>query len=294
MRAGFGAIVAIAIVLLLLAATALYTVDQRQSAIVFQFGEVKEVVTEPGLHFKVPMIQNVRFYDMRILTLDSPDAERFVTSENKPVLVDSFVKWRIMDVREYYLRTGGDERQAQSRLADAVNAGLRDEFGVRTVVEVVTGERDKIMERMRERANQVAKQFGILIVDVRLKRVELPQEVSEAVYRRMESERRRVANELRSTGAGEGEKIRADADRQRSVLLAEAYKDAQRIKGEGDARAAAVYNKAFGANPEFYNFYRSLDAYKATFKSRADVMVLEPTSDFFRYLKNPNPPPRGR
>jgi modulator of FtsH protease HflC len=253
---------------------------------VFQLGEVKEVITEPGMHFKWPLIQNVRFFDTRILTLDTPDAERFLTSEKKNVLVDSFVKWRIIDVRQYYISMGGDEARAQNRLAQTINAGLREEFGKRTVHEVVSGERDKIMEDMRVKADVDARTFGVQVIDVRLKRVDLPQEVSESVYRRMEAERKRVANELRSTGSAEAEKIRADAERQREVILAEAYRDAQRAKGEGDAKSTAIYAQAFGQNPEFYSFYRSLDAYRQAFRSKSDVLVVDPNSEFFKYLKN--------
>lgn len=287
MRAGFGAVVVGLLVLVLLAATSLFTVDQRQNAIVSQFGEIKDVITKPGLHFKWPLIQDVRYFDTRILTLDTPEAERFNTSENKPVLVDSFVKWRIIDVRQYFLSFVGGERDAVNRLSTTVNSGLREEFGNRTIHEVVSGERDQIMQKITEKANAVAKTFGTEIVDVRIKRVELPQEVSDAVYRRMESERKRVANELRSTGSGDGEKIRADADRQRQVILAEAYKEAQRTKGEGDAKSSAIYAQAFNANPEFFAFYRSLEAYRSSFRNRSDVLVVEPNSDFFKYFKSP-------
>jgi membrane protease subunit HflC len=264
-----------------------FTVDQRQNAIVFQLGEVKEVITQPGIHFKVPLIQNVRFFDTRILTLDSPEADRFLTSEKKNVLVDSFVKWRIVDVMQYYNRMGGDETRAHNRLAQTINAGLREEFGRRSIHDVVSGERDKIMDEMRIKADSDARSFGVQVIDVRLKRVDLPTDVSESVYRRMEAERKRVANELRSTGSAEAEKIRADADRQREVILAEAYRDAQKAKGEGDAKATAIYAAAFGQNPEFYSFYRSLEAYRQSFRSKSDVMVVEPTSEFFKYLKNP-------
>ena len=273
------------VVLLIVAAMSLFTVDQRQYAIVFQLGEVKQVITEPGLKFKWPMIQNVRYFDRRILTLDSPEPERFITSEKKNVLVDSYVKWRIVDPRLYYISVGGDEARARTRLAQTVNAGLREEFGKRTVHDVVSGERDKVMEEMRKKADVDAKKIGVEIVDVRVKRVDLPSEVSESVYRRMEAERKRVANELRSEGSAEAEKIRADADRQREIIVAEAYRDAQKIKGEGDARAAAIYGQAFGQNPEFYAFYRSLEAYKNSFKNRTDVMVVDPSSDFFKYMK---------
>jgi len=272
--------------LLALFAMTVFTVDQRQYAIIFQLGEVKEVITEPGLAFKWPMIQNVRIFDKRILTLDSPEPERFLTAEKKPVLVDSFVKWRINDVKQYYISVGGDESLARTRLSQTVNAGLREEFGRRSVHDVVSGARDSIMIEVQKKADADIRTIGVEIVDVRLKRVDLPPEVSESVYRRMETERKRVANELRSQGAAEAEKIRADADRQREVIVAEAYRDAQKIKGEGDAKAASIYGKAFGENPEFYAFYRSLEAYRGSFKSKSDLMVIEPNSDFFKYLKN--------
>ncbi|MBT9516967.1 MAG: protease modulator HflC [Methyloversatilis discipulorum] len=274
------------ILAIVLASTSLFTVDQRQYAIVFQLGEVRNVIEQPGLHFKWPLVQNVRVFDRRILTLDSADPERFITSEKKNVLVDLFVKWRITDVKQYYISVGGNERLAETRLLQTVNAGLREEFGRRTVHEVVSGERDRIMEDMRSKANVDAVKIGVEIVDVRLKRVDLPSEVSESVYRRMEAERKRVANELRSRGSAEAEKIRADADRQREIIVAEAYREAQKIKGEGDAQAAAIYGSAFGSNPEFYAFYRSMDAYQKSFRSKSDVLVIEPNSDFFRYLKN--------
>lgn len=280
-------VLVVVVVLFSLAGMSLYTVDQRQQAIVFQLGEVVDVKTAPGLYAKIPLVQNVRFFESRIMTLDAAEPERFITSEKKNVLVDLFVKWRIIDVKQYYISVRGDEAQAQNRLAQTVNSSLRDEFGNRTVHDVVSGERDKIMEIMRQKADADARKIGVEVVDVRLKRVDLPQEVSESVYRRMEAERKRVANELRSTGAAESEKIRADADRQREVLLAEAYRKAQQVKGEGDAKASAIYAGAFQQNPEFYSFYRSLEAYRQTFKNKSDVMVLEPNSDFFKYMKNP-------
>ncbi len=272
--------------LLVLAAMSLFTVDQRQFAIIFQLGEIKQVITEPGLAFKWPLIQNVRFFDKRILTYDSAEPERFLTAEKKPVLVDSFVKWRIDDVMKYYISVGGDETVARTRLSQTVNSGLREEFGKRTVHDVVSGERDKIMAEVLKRADADMRNIGVQIIDVRLKRVDLPPEVSESVYRRMETERKRVANELRSQGAAEAEKIKADADRQREVIVAEAYRDAQKIKGEGDAKAASLYAGAFGQNPEFYAFYRSLEAYRGAFKSKSDVLVVEPNTDFFKYLKS--------
>ncbi len=240
----------------------------------------------PGLYFKIPLAQNVRYFDSRILTMDTAEPERFITSEKKNVLVDLFVKWRIVDVKQYYVSVRGDEMLAQTRLAQTVNSSLRDEFGNRTVHDVVSGERDKIMEIMRQKADADARKIGVEVVDVRLKRVDLPQEVSESVYRRMEAERKRVANEFRSTGSAESEKIRADADRQREVILAEAYRKAQEVKGEGDAKASAIYAGAFQPNPEFYAFYRSMDAYKQSFKNKGDMLVLEPTSEFFKYMKN--------
>ena len=272
--------------LLVLLSLSLFVVDQRQNAIVFRLGEVVSIKKEPGLYFKLPLLDNVRFFDVRILTIDTPEPERFLTSEKKNVLVDLFVKWRIIDVRSYFTSVGGDELRAQTRLLQTINDGLRAEFGNRTVHDVVSGERDKIMELMRNKANEDASKIGVEVLDVRLKRVDLPQEVSESVYRRMEAERKRVANELRSTGGAESEKIRADADKQREVILAEAYRDAQRIKGEGDAKASANYARAYEINPEFYAFYRSLEAYRASFKSRSDVLVLEPNSDFFKYLRS--------
>ena len=272
--------------LLVVMAMSIFTVDQRKFAIVLQLGEIKEVIAEPGLNFKWPLIQNVRYFEKRILTYDSPEPERFITSEKKPVLVDAFVKWRIIDAKQYYISVQGDEARAHIRLSQTVNAGLREEFGRRTVHEVVSGEREKSMDEVRIKADADARAIGVQIVDVRLKRVDLVQEVSESVYRRMETERKRVANELRSKGAADAEKIRADADRQREIIIAEAYRDAQRIKGEGDARATALYAQAFGQNPEFYSFYRSLEAYRASFRNKGDMLVIDPNSEFFKYLKS--------
>ena len=294
MKSGMRGIAIGASVLLILAALSLFVVDQRKNAIVLRLGEIIDVKTAPGLYFKVPLLDTVDFFDTRILTFDSQEPERFLTSEKKNVLVDLFVKWRIVDVRQYYISVRGSEQAAQTaaqtRLAQTINSSLRDEFGNRTVHDVVSGERDKIMNLMRDKANEDAKKIGALVVDVRLKRVDLPQEVSESVYRRMEAERKRVANELRSTGSAESEKVRADADRQREVILAEAYREAQRIKGEGDAKAAAIYARAYEQSPDFYAFYRSLEAYKQSFKNRSDMLVLDPSSEFFKYLKNAGKP----
>ena len=289
MKQNIGMVLVATVVVLIVLSLSLFVVDQRQNAIVFRFGEVIGIKKEPGLYFKLPVIENVRFFDVRILTVDTGEPERFLTSEKKNVLVDLFVKWRISEVEKYYISVGGDEARAQTRLLQTINDGLRAEFGNRTVHDVVSGERDKIMELMRQKANEDAQRIGVEVLDVRLKRVDLPQEVSESVYGRMKAERSRVANELRSTGAAESEKIRADADKQREVIVAEAYRDAQRIKGEGDAKSTAIYSRAYGQDPEFYAFYRSLEAYKQSFKNRTDVLVLEPNSEFFKYLKNSKP-----
>ena len=286
MRRHLGVIAVAIVALLIVASLSLFVVDQRQNILVVRLGEVVEVRTEPGLYFKVPLLDNTRVLDTRILTIDTAEPERFLTSEKKNVLVDLFVKWRITDARLYFVSVQGDEARARTRLLQTINASLRAEFGNRTVHDVVSGERDKIMDFMREKANEDAKTIGVQVLDVRVKRVDLPQEVSESVYRRMEAERKRVANELRSTGSAESEKIRADADRQKEIILAEAYRDAQRLKGEGDARATAIHAKAYEVNPEFFSFYRSIEAYKQSFKSKNDVLVLEPNSEFFKYLKS--------
>jgi membrane protease subunit HflC len=276
------------LVLVILVSMTMFTVDQRQNAIVFRLGEPVHVIRSPGLYAKVPLFDNVRFFDTRILTLDADEPERFITQEKKNVLVDSFVKFRIVDVLQYYISVGGDEARAKIRLSQAVNDSLRAEFGKRTIHEVVSGQRDQIMDLMRKKADADARKIGIEVLDVRLKRVDLTTEVSEAVYRRMEAERKRVANQLRSEGFAKSEEIRADADRQREVIVADAYRKAQRTKGEGDARAAAIYAQAFGQNPEFFNFYRSMEAYRQSFKNRSDVLVVDPSSDFFKYLKQPS------
>jgi membrane protease subunit HflC len=247
---------------------------------------VKEVVQKPGLHFKWPLLQNVRLFDMRILSYDDVEPLRFLTQGNRPVLVDSFVKWRVKDVRQYYISVQGDEFRAATRIRQTVSGTLREEFGTRSLNDVVSGEREQIMSRVREKVDQDLERIGVQIIDVRLKRVDLPVDVSESVYRRMEAERKRIANELRSTGAAEAERIRADADRQREVLLAEAYRDAQRVRGEGDAKAAGTYAAAFSQNPEFFSFYRSMEAYRSSFRGRNDLLLLETNSDFLRYFRD--------
>jgi membrane protease subunit HflC len=274
------------IIVWLLTAT-IFTVDQRQFAIVFALGEVKQVIREPGLHFKLPPpFQNVIYLDKRILTIDTGDADRFITAEKKNILVDTFVKWRIADPRLYFVSLGGDEERAQDRMSQIVKAALNEEITKRTVREVISGERGKVMTALQVKVEAEAKQIGLEIVDIRLKRVDYVEQINDSVYDRMKSERVRVANELRSTGSAESEKIRADADRQRTVILAEAYRDAEKIRGEGDAKASQIYAQAFSQNPEFYKFYRSLEAYRASFKNRQDVMVLDPNSEFFKYFKN--------
>ena len=229
-------LIGLAIALILLSMS-MFVVDQRQYAIVFQLGEIIGVKTEPGLYFKIPLMQNVRFFDSRILTLDAGEPERFITAEKKNVMVDSFIKWRIVDVKQYYISVGGDEERAKTRLLQTVNSSMREEFGKRTIHEVVSGERDQIMDVLRTKTDADARKIGIEVLDVRLKRVDFPAEISDSVYRRMDAERKRVANELRASGAADSEKIKADADKQRQVILAEAYREAQKIKGEGDAKA---------------------------------------------------------
>jgi membrane protease subunit HflC len=256
---------------------------------VFRFGEIVQTINAPGLYFKLPLVDNVRYFDGRLLTIEGAEPERFLTNEKKNVLVDLFVKWQISDVKLYYISVNGDETRAQIRLLQTINDGLRAEFGSRSVHDVVSGERNTIMEEMRAKANKDAVKIGVEVRDVRLKRVDLPQEVSESVYGRMRAERTQFANKLRSTGAADSETIRAEADKQREVILAQAYRYAQTTKGEGDAKASATYARAYEQNPEFYAFYRSLDAYTKSFKSRSDVLVLEPNSEFFKYLKNSKP-----
>ena len=288
MQKNLSVILTIVVLMLLTVVFTAYTVDQRQAAVKFRLGEVVAIQKEPGLYFRIPMIENVRLYDTRIQTLDTKDAERIQTMEKNNVMVDSFIKYRIIDVKQFYVSTGGDISKAEIRLGQSVNNDLREEFSKRTLAEVISGERGKIMEDLRAKSDADARSIGIEVLDVRLKRVDLAKEINLKVYERMDSERKRVANELSSKGAAESEKIRADADRQREIILAEAYRDAQKIKGEGDAGAARVYAQAFTKNPEFYSFYRSMEAYRNSFRNKSDVMVLEPSSDFFKYLKNPN------
>jgi len=275
------------LIILSILISTLFVVDQRQYAIVFALGEVKRVISEPGLHFKLPPpFQNVIFLDKRLLTLDTPEADRFITAEKKNILVDAYIKWQITDPRLYFVSFSGDERRAQDRMSQIVKAALNDEITKRTVREVISGERGKVMDAIRKKVAEEARQIGVDIVDVRLKRVDYVEQINNSVYERMKAERARVANELRSTGAAESEKIRADADRQRTVILAEAYRDAENIRGDGDAKASQIYALAFGQNPEFFKFYRSLEAYRASFKSRNDMLLVDPNSEFFKYFKS--------
>ncbi|MDC0541934.1 protease modulator HflC [Methylophilaceae bacterium] len=276
------------IVLLILLSLSTFTVDQREFALVFRLGEIVSVKKDPGLYFKTPIVENVRFFDKRILTYESDQPERFITSEKKNVLVDSYIKWRIMDPAKYYVSVNGDERQAERRITQTVNDGLRAEFGKRTIQEVVSGQRSEIMGILQERADSESRLIGVEILDVRLRRVDLPEEVSESVYQRMNAERKSVANELRSQGFADSEKIRAVAEKERDIIITEAYKDAQKIKGEGDASASRIYAEAFSKNQDFYDFFRSLEAYRKSFKGKDDILVLDPDSDFFKFLKSPD------
>jgi membrane protease subunit HflC len=262
-----------------------FIVDERELAVKFWFGEFERADYEPGLHWKVPFANTVRKFDSRVLTLDA-EAERYLTLEKKNVIVDSFIKWRISDVANYYKTMAGDERRAGQRLAQIIKNGLRGEFGKRTIQEAISGERAEIMNVITAQIEEQAKQFGIAVVDVRIKRIELPPEVSGSVYDRMEAERSRVAKDLRSRGREAAERIRADADRQRTVILAEAYRDAERLRGEGDGKAAEIFASAFQKDETFYAFYRSLDAYRNVFNKPEDVLVLDPESEFFDYFKN--------
>jgi|TARA_B110000503_G_scaffold30646_1_gene49550 membrane protease subunit HflC len=280
-------ILVVIILLLVVLSLSTFTVDQREHALVFRLGEIVSVKQEPGLYIKAPLVDNVKFFDKRILTYDSSNPDRFITSEKKNVLVDSYIKWRIIDPAKYYVSVNGDERQAERRLNQTVNDGLRAEFGKRTILEVISGERSEIMDILRERADRDSRQIGVEILDVRLRRVDLPQEVSESVYQRMDAERKSVANQLRSEGFAESEKIRADAEKQRDIIITGAYKDAQKIKGQGDAKASRIYADAFSKNKEFYDFYRSLEAYRKSFSGKDDIMVLDASSDFFKYLRGP-------
>jgi len=275
----------IALLILLIGANStLYVVSEFERGVKLQFGKLVEADIQPGLHVKIPFVDNVRIFDARILTVDAQPAS-FFTVEKKRLIVDSYAKWRIANVETYYKATGGVESVAQNRLANRVNNGLRNQFGTRTLREVVSGERDLLMKNITDELNaSVLNSLGIEVVDVRVKRIDLPQEVSSQVFRRMTAERDKEARELRSTGKERAEKIRASADRERTIEVANAYRDAEELRGEGDAKAAAVYAAAYQQDPEFYAFMRSLNAYKAAFANKGDIMLVEPDSDFFKYL----------
>jgi modulator of FtsH protease HflC len=283
-----GLVVSSLLLLLAVLTSTLYVVDQRQFGVLYSFGQIKEVITEPGLRFKLPQpFQNIVFLDRRILTLDSPETGSIQTAEKKNLVVDWLVKWRIADARQFIRNNSGGAniQTAEQRLTSVVQDALNSEVNKRTVKDVLSTDREKVMQGVQQRLVDDAKTFGIEIVDVRIKRVDFPSTVADSVYSRMESERKQVANELRSTGAAEGEKVRADAERQRDILIAEAYRDAQKIKGEGDAKAAALYAESFGRDAQFAQFYRSLDAYKSTFTKKSDVMVIDSSSEFFKAMR---------
>lgn len=273
------------VAVLFVGSSSVYVVNQWETALVFRLGEIVKTDVEPGLHLKTPFINNVRKFDARIQTLDSAP-ERFLTSEKKNLDVDSFVKWRIKDVSKFYTAMNGDNRLAGMRLGQIVKDGLRAEFGNRTVKEVISGERVEIAEKIKKTTEAASDEFGIEVVDVRIKRIDLAKDVSNSVYRRMEAERNRVAKDLRSKGSESAERIRADADRQRSVLLAEAYSEAEMIRGEGDAVATDIYAKAYSQDAEFYAFYHSLNAYQKSFKDKSDILLVDPSSDFFKYFND--------
>jgi modulator of FtsH protease HflC len=286
------AIVAGALVALMLMSSMLFIVDQRQFAAVYALGEIKEVVTEPGLKFKLPPpFQNVVMLDRRVQTLDSPESRPIFTAEKKSLVIDWLIKWRITEPRQFIRNNGADMRNIENRLAPVVQAAFNEEVTKRTVLGVLATEREKVMNDVRKRLADEAKQFGIEIVDVRIKRVDFASGITDSVYRRMDSERKRVAAEARSTGAAEGEKIKADADRQREIIVAEAYREAQKVMGDGDAKAAAIYAEAFGRDPQFAQFYRSLEAYRASFAKKSDVMVVDQGSDFFKAMRGSGPAP---
>ena len=274
----------VVLVLLIGASSALYVVSEFERGVKLQFGKLVEADIQPGLHVKIPFVDNVRIFDARILTVDAQPAS-FFTIEKKRLIVDSYAKWRIANVEIYYKATGGVESVAHNRLANRVNNGLRNQFGTRTLHEVVSGERDLLMQNITAELNDsVLDSLGIEVVDVRVKRIDLPQEVSSQVFRRMTAERDKEANELRSTGKERAEKIRASADRERTIEVANAYRDSEKLRGEGDAKAAAIYSEAYQQDPEFYSFMRSLNAYKSAFSNKGDIMLVDPGSDFFKYL----------
>ena len=264
----------------------LFVVSEVERAVKLRFGEIVQFDVEPGLHFKWPIINSVRYFDSRILTLDA-QPQRYLTSEKKALMVDSFIKWRVKDVARYFTTTGGDEERAKRLLSQRVDTGLRNEFGTRTVKEVVSGERDQLMNSLTSMLDEIAQQeLGVEVIDLRVKRIDLPLEVRESVYTRMRTERERLARELRAQGNEVAEKIRATADKDKTVILADAYRMSEEIKGDGDAEATATYASAYTKDPEFYDFTRSLKAYQSTFETKGDILLIDPDSDFFKYLDN--------
>ena len=280
----------LAVIVVAIGSSTVYYVDEREKAIVFQFGEIVRSNDEPGIHFKAPLINNVKFFDARVQTMDS-DPELYLTREKKNLVVDSFVKWRITNASDYYTRLGGLVSNARNRLAQRVNDALRSEFGNRSVQQVISGDRVEIMDVVRQLTNEETASLGIEVLDVRLKRVDLDPDISERVYQRMEAERSRVAKDLRARGAEAAERIRADADRDRAIILAEARQAAQEVKGQGDAQATSIYADAFTQDREFYRMYRSLNAYRNTFATPDNLLVIEPDSEFFRYFNQASPVP---
>ena len=277
---------AFSLIAVIFVSQSLFVVSEVERAVKLRFGEIVQFDVEPGLHFKWPIINSVRYFDSRILTLDA-QPQRYLTSEKKALMVDSFIKWRVKDVAKYFTTTGGDEERAKRLLSQRVDTGLRNEFGVRTVKEVVSGERDQLMNSLTSMLDEIAQdELGVQVIDLRVKRIDLPLEVSESVYNRMRTERQRLARELRAQGNEVAEKIRATADKDKTVILADAYRMAEEIKGDGDAEATATYASAFTKDPEFYDFTRSLKAYQSTFETKGDILLIDPDSDFFKYLDN--------
>ena len=273
----------LAVAVLIVGLNSVYVVKQWETAVVLRLGEIVKADVEPGLHFKMPFINNVRKFDSRLQTLDA-SPERYLTSEKKNLIVDSFVKWRIADVEKFYTTMNGDNRQAGMKLGQIVKDGLRAEFGNRTVKEVISAERVDIANKIKATTALASNSFGIEIEDIRIKRIDLAQDISESVYRRMEAERNRVAKDLRSKGSEAAEKIRADSDRQRVVILADAYSEAEILRGKGDAKAAEIYANAYNIDAEFYSFYHSINAYKSSFREKSDILLVDPKSDFFKYF----------
>ena len=277
---------ALSLIAVIIISQSIFVVSEIERAVKLRFGEIVQFDLEPGLHFKWPIINSVRYFDSRILTLDA-QPQRYLTSEKKALMVDSFIKWRIKDVAKYFTTTGGDEERAKRLLSQRVDTGLRNEFGTRTVKEVVSGERDQLMNSLTSMLDGIAQQeLGVEVIDLRVKRIDLPLEVSDSVYNRMRTERERLARELRAQGNEVAEKIRATADKDKTIILADAYREAEETRGNGDAKATATYAEAYSKDPEFYDFTRSLKAYQATFQSKGDILLIDPDSDFFKYLDN--------